>query len=131
MFWEFWVCPIVCSTGEEWGSNEFESSREVLGLELGDEEFKCKEFWPKFLDGSGREEEKGLTRLPEEDASMAATPSGAMDASIRIEGVGEGTSMTWALKNKGALWDYGVWLFSLVEDRVGVLDSSNKTCREM
>ena len=80
-FWEFWVCPIVCSTGEEWGSNEFESSRQVLGLELGDEEFKCKEFWPKFLDGSGREEEKGLTRLPKEDASMTATPSGVMDAS--------------------------------------------------
>ena len=43
-FWEFSACPIVCSIGDEWGSNEFESCRQVLGLELGDEEFKCKEF---------------------------------------------------------------------------------------
>ena len=33
---------------------------------------------------------------------MAATPSGVVDAGSRADDVGEGTSVTWALKNRGA-----------------------------
>ena len=72
-----------------------------------------------------------MTRLPKEDASITITPSGVVDEGIRVDGVDEDTGGTWASRKKGTFWGSGVWLFDLVEDTVGVFDSSNSTCLEM